>query len=138
MIAYILDTDSLSLYQRGQAILAARIAHARPAIALTVISIEEQIRGWYTLLRRVKRDDHLEAAYQGLADSVTSWHDFPLVRFTSTAIARYRTLLAAKINIGKMDLRIAAIALESVAIVVTRNKRDFSRVPGITVEDWSA
>ena len=107
-------------------------------VGLTVISIEEQIRGWYTLLRRVKRDDHLEAAYQGLADSVTSWRDFPLVRFTSTAIARYRTLLAAKINIGKMDLRIAAIALESVAIVVTRNKRDFSRVPGITVEDWSA
>ena len=59
------------------------------------------------------------------------------VRLTIASIARHRSLLSAKLNIGKMDLRIAAIALESAATVVTRNIRDFSRVPGLKVEDWS-
>ena len=46
-------------------------------------------------------------------------------------------LRKSKLNVGPMDLRIAAIALEEGGIVVTRNVRDFGRVPNLAVEDWT-
>ena len=52
-------------------------------------------------------------------------------------IRRYNGLLAMKPNVGRMDLRIAAIALEEDAVVITRNLRDFERVPGLACENWA-
>lgn len=42
-----------------------------------------------------------------------------------------------KIRIGTQDLRIAAIVISQNAILVTRNQRDFSRIPGLQFEDWT-
>ena len=42
-----------------------------------------------------------------------------------------------KLNIGKMDLRIGAVALENQAILVTRNSRDFGRIPGLSLANWA-
>jgi predicted nucleic acid-binding protein len=36
-----------------------------------------------------------------------------------------------------MDLRIASIGLVNRATVVTANSTDFSKVPGLTIEDWT-
>lgn len=38
--------------------------------------------------------------------------------------------------IGERDLLIAATARSNELIVVTHNVREFSRVPGLGVEDW--
>ena len=39
--------------------------------------------------------------------------------------------------IGTMDLLIAACALAAGAVLVTNNVREFSRVPSLTVENWT-
>jgi tRNA(fMet)-specific endonuclease VapC len=51
--------------------------------------------------------------------------------------SRHRDLLRRRLNVAGNDLRIAAIALETGAGVVTRNLRDFNRVAGLQCEDWS-
>jgi tRNA(fMet)-specific endonuclease VapC len=135
---YALDTDILSLYQRGHPVVCQHVAaHPLTDLAVTVISIEEQLSGWYSLLRSTSRRDHLAIAYQSLADSIPFLAQFAILPFPEPALLRFEQLVALKLNVRKMDLRIAAIALEHGAVVVTRNVRDFQRVPGLVVEDWS-
>ena len=57
--------------------------------------------------------------------------------FTEPAIARFKLLKGLRLNVGGTDLSIAAITLENGGILVTRNLRDFQRVPGLPLEDWS-
>ena len=72
-----------------------------------------------------------------LADAVAFLAFFPVLPLTEPAIDRFDQLVALKLNVGRMDLRIAATALEHGGIVVTRNGRDFGRIPGVAWEDWS-
>lgn len=138
MSLFILDTDVLSLHERGHPVLSPAI-RARPPqeVAITVISVEEQLSGWYNLLRRARTPSDVARAYQRLASAVQTFSGLPILSFTEPAIARFELLVARKLNIGGYDLRIAAITLEHGGILVTRNLRDFQRVPGLVVEDWS-
>ena len=114
------------------------MAHRPAEIAITVISIEEQLSGWYTALRRVKKRDDVARVYQRFADRVQTLAGLRILSYTVPAIVRYEQLKAMKINIGKMDLRIAAITLENAGTLVTRTVRDFQRIPNLTVENWAA
>ena len=60
-----------------------------------------------------------------------------LVQRCYAAAQQFQLLHAQRIRIGTQDLRIAAIALANNCIVVTRNRRDFARVPDLTIEDWT-
>ena len=138
MTLYILDTDTLSLAQRGHPKVSQECGARPPAdLAITVISVEEQLSGWYTALRKARRPDDLARAYLRLAATVQFLAQWTILPFTTTAISRYQQLLRLRLNVGRMDLRIAAIVLEHGGTLVTRNTRDFGRVPGLVLEDWS-
>jgi tRNA(fMet)-specific endonuclease VapC len=135
----ILDTDSLSLFRQGQEGIVRRMSQSTPGeLVITVITVEEQLSGWYTLLRRAKSDSDLARTYQRLADTIKVLASFPILPYTEAAIARYEQLRTMKLNVGGMDLRIAAIALEQGGTVITRNLADFQRIPGLSCEDWAA
>lgn len=52
-------------------------------------------------------------------------------------MTRFQHLAGLKLNVGRMDLRIAAVVLEHHGNLVTRNARDLGRVPGLVLGDWT-
>jgi len=135
---FVFDTDVLTLYQRGDADVV-RNAQSRPLdqLAVTIISVEEQLSGWYTELRRAKKADQLAWVYQRMTDTVRFLVRFNILTFAEPAIIRYEGLRAAHRRHDKDDLRIAAIVLEGNDTLVTRNTKDFQQIPGLRIEDWS-
>ncbi len=138
MTQYILDTDHISLFQKGNRQIAARVNAMNPAnIAVTVISSEEQLRGWFDAIRQASSGDRLVWAYLGLRQAVEYFNTVRVLDFTQDALSHYLKLRASKLRVGTQDLRIAAIALSLDTVLVTRNHRDFSQVSGLKIEEWT-
>ncbi|HET6246786.1 MAG TPA: type II toxin-antitoxin system VapC family toxin [Tepidisphaeraceae bacterium] len=139
----ILDTDVFSLLElpdsREFARLRARIAQLDPPVPVTtsVITYEEQSRGRLASVSRARNDQQLVGAYAHLQQHVLNYRKVPMVEFCKAAAAAFGDLQRSKIRLGTMDLRIAAIALSRNALLITRNLRDFQKVPGLRVEDWT-
>ena len=138
MSLFVLDTDTLVLFQEGHEVVCRHVlSHPMEELAISVITVEEQLSGWYTLLRRAKSAQKLASAYQRLADSILLLSQFRILSFTESAIAEFQQLKTRKLGVKHMDIRIAAIARDHAGTLVTRNLRDFQRIPGLAIEDWS-
>jgi tRNA(fMet)-specific endonuclease VapC len=138
MSLIVLDTDVLTLFQRGDPVVVRQVqAHPLPQLAVAIISVEEELTGWYTRLRRARKRDQLAAVYQRLANAVRFLARFQILTFSEPAIDRFEQLRATHRRLGKNDLRIAAIVLEENAVLATRNMRDFKPIKGLQIEDWS-
>ncbi len=139
MPVYLIDTDILTHFQHEHPQVRAAISvRAQDTICICTVTVEEQLSGWSATARTAKNHPEHERAARLLSSLIHSWCRFSLVTYTAPAMVRFEQLLKAKLNVGRYDLRIAAIALELGATVVTRNRRDFIRVPGLPIEDWSA
>ena len=138
MSLYVFDTDTLTLFGRLHPVIVRNVMlHLADEIRVTAVTVEEQVGGWYSAIRAARTPQQIEAAYTRFTESVRALSGWDALPFTASAVQRFQDLLKRKLNVGGNDLRIASIALEAGAIVVTRNLRDFGRVPSLQCEDWS-
>lgn len=139
---YQLDTDHVSVIQRGGASAAplqARLHCLAPDdYGTAIITYEEQCRGWLALIGRARTPAERLAAYARLAVSLRYFSRIAVWDYTPDAEANFTRLQSAKLHVGTKDLLIAAVALANNATLLSRNLRDFARVPGLRVEDWTA
>lgn len=136
----VVDTDHLSILlderDSRRERLRERLEDALEPIACTIVSLEEILRGWLAAIRK-RRDVELQIlAYTRLRRLFSVMTEWDIAPFEQAAAERFRDLRRQRVRIGSMDLKIASIALENNALLVTANLRDFSQVPGLRCEDW--
>ena len=65
MKRYVLDSDILSLLQHNHAaVRASFLAHTADELCVAVVTVDEQLRGWYTTVRSAKKREELAPATQ--------------------------------------------------------------------------
>ncbi|MEA5479494.1 type II toxin-antitoxin system VapC family toxin [Pseudanabaena galeata UHCC 0370] len=138
MTLWILDTDHISLYQRGDLNVINRLSSANPKnLAVTVISLEEQMYGRLSEIKKATSAISLITAYSRLEITLDYFKSVQVLPFDQNAHTSFESLIRQKLRVGTQDLRIAAIALSVNGIVVTRNQKDFGKVPNLQVENWA-
>lgn len=73
----------------------------------------------------------MEIAYAKLEATLEFVQNVKLLGFDRDAINCYENLIRQRIRIGTQDLRIAAIVVSMNGILVTRNRKDFEKVPNL-------
>ena len=130
-VIYLLDTNIVSFYLRGVPEVVQRLSAEKPSnVGVSAITAFELRYG------AIKRQaPKLTAAVEGFLALIAT------MPFDGEAAARAGTLkveLEAKGQpSGLPDLLIAAHALALNLILVTNNTKDFTRVAGLRLEDWS-
>jgi len=128
---YLLDANAVIDYLRGKGAVAANMLAVPPAeIALPAIAAYEVwvgVMGSQNAARRTVLFEQLLASLRIL----------PFDGGTSRKAAELRHVLERRGDaIGPLDTLIAATALANDATLVTRNVREFARVPGLNVVNW--
>lgn len=133
-MSYLLDTNVCIEILRGrQAALKARLdAHRLDELVLCSVVWAELHCGAQLAANPAREIDRLHQAFAG----------WPRLSFDEAAAESYGEIRARLLRDGKLiganDLLIAAIAKANGLVVVTHNTGEFSRIPGLAVEDWQA
>jgi tRNA(fMet)-specific endonuclease VapC len=105
-------------------------------IGVTVVTVEEKMRGWLAVIAKEKSALRQVVGYRELTLLFEFYHEFEIVPFDEEAARRFDQLCQQKLRIGTRDLKIAATALVNNAILLSANRADFERVPGLHCESW--
>jgi tRNA(fMet)-specific endonuclease VapC len=130
-VKYLLDTDSVSYALRGQGDVGAHIRECNPSdLRISAITLAE-LR--YGAARKGSRK------LRGLIDTFSAAIEvMPFDELAAAEFGRIGSMLAERgTPIGEFDVLIAAHSVSLRCTLVTNNVRHFSRVPGLSVENWA-
>jgi tRNA(fMet)-specific endonuclease VapC len=130
-VRYLLDTNAVIALLRGHDGVLARLrAHAPVDFGLSVVVLHELVYGAAHSARPKANLARVDAL---------RFDRLPLTERDAAEAGHIRAALAQKgMPIGAYDLLIAGQARARGLAVVTRNRREFDRVDGLTVEDWES
>ncbi len=138
MPLYVLDTDHLSLIQRSDARVSVRyLATPRGDVAASIVSFEEQMRGWLAHINHSRTPDQICLAYDLLCATQRFYCTLRLLEFDADTAKVFKALRQTHRRLSAMDLRIAATALAHNATLVTRNTQDFISIANLRLENWA-
>ena len=137
----LLDTDHISLLKYHENERAIRlwerlteVNQRKEIVATSIISVEEQMRGWLVALAKERLPQRMVGPYRELAGLFDFFRGFVIALFTNDAADQFAGFGAIRIKVN--DRKIAAIALAHDALLLTANRRDFERIPGLRFENW--
>ena|SRR5437016_3920765 len=138
MPQFLLDTDHLTLYQRNHPIVISRMTmYSKGTVALSVVSIEESLRGRLAALARARDGAARIFLYNLLLTTLDVFSQLPLISWDQASEAEFQRLRGIRLRVGTQDLKIASIALANNLTLLTRNRVDFARIPVLKIADWS-
>ena len=131
-MTYLLDTNVLSDFARGEQTVMARLRQEAPRqLTVSVITEMEVEHG---LARNPNLAPRVREAMRTLLNAISV---LPFEREDARVTAQLRASLNSQgTPIGAYDLLLAACALRRGLKIVTRNAREFARIGGLGLEDW--
>src|SRR4051812_4595482 len=105
--------------------------HSLSDFAFCVVSLHEQALGAHNYINQARASAALVRGYELIERLPRDYAVYSLLPFDAGAAAALDVLIATRVRVKAMDLRIAAIALSRGVIVLTRNISDFGGVPGL-------
>jgi tRNA(fMet)-specific endonuclease VapC len=138
MLRFLFDTDHVTLYQHAHSLIVQRFMASPPgSVGISAVSVEEVLRGRLAMLARPLSGSGRIQAYARLVASVQLFWQFPIIAFDQGSETLFQQFRTSRIRVGTQDLKIAAVALANNLTLLTRNRVDFGRVPGLLLDDWS-
>ena len=135
-----LDTDVLSLVLQGEPAYVQKLSAIPPADrSIPIVVADQLLRGRLNLIRQAeagKTQASLADAYSFLALTLNDLRSIQVLCYSPKAELLAQTWRKQKIRVGISDLRIAALCIVHSATLISRNRRDFDQIPGLSVEYW--
>lgn len=130
---YLLDTNIVSYWMRGDPTVIARLKDRAPSeLSLSTITLAEI---WYGIEKSPVKKKERRMKIENIRSLLNI---YPFDEAAAESYAVIRAQLEGKgMKISERDTQIAAIAVANRLTVVTHNMEEFGRIEILPVEDWA-